>query len=110
MHYRFQLVISCFCPFQEVMPVTVEVQNGSILSLTDVNGQPLDEQFRATFEEAATVEGLFSLAAEALKDADKVTVTYDPNLGIPVSIDIDWIELAIDDEISYHVRGFEALP
>ena len=40
-HYRFELTISCFCPFMDMIPVTVEVKDGKIVSMTDVNGQPL---------------------------------------------------------------------
>ncbi len=109
-HYRFQLTISCFCPFMDVIPVTVEVQNGQIVSLTDVNGQPLADNFRATFEEAATIEGLFAIAAENIANADKVEIVYDAQYGFPTSIIVDRIKLAVDDEISYYVEAFEVLP
>jgi hypothetical protein len=109
-HYRFELTISCFCPFMDVIPVTVEVQNGQIVSLTDVNGQPLSDNFRATFEKAATVEGLFAVAEENLSNADQVEVTYDAQYGFPASIVVDRIKLAVDDEISYYVESFEVLP
>jgi len=109
-HYRFELTISCFCPFMDIMPVTVEVKDGQIVSLTDVNGQPLADNFRATFEEAATVEGLFAIAAENIANADKVDIVYDMQYGFPTSIIVDRIKLAVDDEISYYVEAFEVLP
>ena len=109
-HYRYELTISCFCPFMEVMPVTVEVRDGQIVSLTDVNGQPLTEEFRATFEKAATVEGLFAVAEENLSNADQVEVTYDAQYGFPASIVVDQIKMAVDDEIAYYVGAFKALP
>ncbi len=109
-HYRYQLTISCFCPFMDVIPVTVEVRDGKIVSLTDVTGEPLGDQFRESFEKAATVEGLFTLAQDALKNADKVEVVYDSKFSFPSSIVIDWIEMAIDDERSYYVTEFEVLP
>jgi hypothetical protein len=109
-HYRFDLTISCFCPFMEIVPVTVEVKDGQIVSLTDVNGQPLADSFRATFEEAATVEGLFAIAAENLANADKVEIVYDAQYGFPASIVVDRIRMAADDEISYYAEAFEALP
>jgi len=108
-HYRYQLNISCFCPFKDIMPVTVETQDGEIVSLTDVKGQVLGAEFRSTFEKAATVEGLFTLAQDALQGADKVSITYDSQFGFPSSIVIDWIKLAMDDEISYYVTNFEVL-
>jgi hypothetical protein len=108
-HYRFELTISCFCPFMDVVPVTVEVKDGKIISLTDVNGQPLREDFRATFEKAATVDGLFAIAEENLSNADQVKVTYDAQYGFPVSIVVDRIKLAVDDEIAYYVGAFKVL-
>ena len=109
-HYRFELTIGCFCSFRDVMPVTVEVKDGQIVSLTDVNGQPLTEEFRATFEKAATVDGLFAVAEENLSNADQVEVTYDAQYGFPASIVVDQIKMAVDDEIAYYVGAFKALP
>jgi hypothetical protein len=109
-HYRFELTISCFCPFMDVIPVTVEVKDGKIVSMTDVNGQPLRAEFRETFDEAATVEELFAIAEENLSNADQVEVTYDAQYGVPTSIVADRIRLAVDDEISYYVEFFEVLP
>jgi len=37
-HYRFQLMVGCFCPMSSIMPITVEVRNGQVTSMTDVNG------------------------------------------------------------------------
>lgn len=108
-HYRFELTISCFCPFMDIMPVVVEVKDGQIVSLTDVNGQPLREEFLETFEEAATVEGLFAVAEDSLSNADQVEVTYDTRYGFPTSISVDWIKMAIDDEIAYYVGAFKVL-
>ncbi len=108
-HYRFELTISCFCPFMDVMPVVVEVKDGQIVSLTDANGQPLREEFRGTFGEAATIEGLFAIAEDSLSNADQVEVTYDARYGFPTSIVVDWIKMAVDDEISYYVGAFKVL-
>jgi hypothetical protein len=108
-HYRFELTISCFCPFMDVIPVTVEVKDGKIVSMTDVNGQPLKEEFAQTFEEAATVEGLFAVAEENIANADEVEVTYDAQYGFPASIVVDRIKMAVDDEISYYVGAFKVL-
>lgn len=108
-HYTFELTISCFCPFFEVNPVTVEVKDGKIVSMTDASGQPLKAEFAQTFEEAATVEGLFAIAEENLANADEVEVTYDAQYGFPASIVVDRIKMAVDDEISYHVEAFQVL-
>jgi hypothetical protein len=108
-HYRFNLTIACFCPFREVMPVTVEVKDGQIVSMLDAQGKPLDENFRATFEQAGTIEALFAVAEENLANADKVEITYDGTYGFPASIVVDRIKQAVDDEISYYAENFEVL-
>ncbi len=94
----------------DIVPVAVEVQNGQVISMTDVNGRPLPADFRATFEQAGTVERLFAVAEENLANADQVEVKYDAQYGFPASIVADRIKLAADDEISYYVESFEALP
>lgn len=110
-HYRFNLFIGCFCPYADIMPLTVEVKDGQVVSLTDVNGQPIREEFRANFEEAATVERLFAIVESAASGgADEVKVEYDAAYGFPASISIDYIKEAVDDEIGYQVSNFEVLP
>lgn len=109
-HYRFELTISCFCPFAEIMPIRVEVQDGKIVSLRDVNGKAIEGEFRQYIEEAATVEGLFALAEDTLSNADQAEVTYDAQYGFPASIVVDWVKMAVDDEITYHARAFKILP
>jgi hypothetical protein len=50
------------------------------------------------------------LNTQAVQEADKVTVTYDPTYGYPTEIVIDYIELATDDEMYISVTNFEPLP
>lgn len=112
-HYRMKVNIGCFCPFFDRMPVTVEVQDGQVLSVTDSQGQPVaaDDPIRSFGnEDLMTIEGLFAYAREALQTADKTEVTYDPTHGYPVSLNIDRIELAMDDEMSVLISEFEVLP
>lgn len=112
--YRFQLTIGCFCPYRDIMPLTVEVRGGEIVSITGVDGVTIpatnpDYEFFSRF---ATIDKIFSEleAATGNAEAGDVVVTYDPTLGYPVEASIDYIELAIDDELSVSVSGFEPLP
>jgi hypothetical protein len=112
-HYRMKVNIGCFCPFFDRMPVTVEVRDGQVVSVTDSQGQPVaaDDPIRSFGNEPLmTIEGVFAYAHEAIQTADKTEVTYDPALGYPVSLIIDRIELAIDDEMSVLISEFEVLP
>ena len=112
-HYRFDVNISCFCAFRDQMPLTIEVRDGQVVSLANVNGdQVLDTdpnyQFFAPY---ATLDLLFSELDAALNGkADKVTVTYDETYGFPKDVTIDFVEEATDDELYLTVTNFEPLP
>lgn len=111
-HYRYTLFIGCFCAFMDQMPLTIEVKDGGVVSVTRTDGRPavpadMDYQF---FEPYLTIDRLFlELGAELSGDADEVAVTYDPVYGFPVSIAIDQIKVAMDDELSLQISDFEIL-
>jgi len=112
-HYRFQLNVGCFCLFRSQMPMTVEVKNGEIVSMTDVNGEafPLDDPMSEFVLKYATIDRLFSeLESDSVREADNLTVSYDPTYGFPAEVAIDFIELAADDELYLSVSAFEPLP
>lgn len=111
-HYRFQLGVGCFCPVGDIMPLTVEVQDGEIVSIADVNGNdyPSTEPMSEFILKYATIDRIFSeLGSEPVREADKLTVSYDPTYGFPVEVAIDYIELAADDELYLSVSGFEPI-
>jgi len=111
-HYRFQLHVSCFCLFRSEMPVTVEVQDGEVVSIVDANGEeiPTDDPMSDLITKHSTIDRIFSeLESEPVQEADSLTVSYDPTYGFPVEVAIDYIELAADDELYLSVSGFEPL-
>ncbi len=57
-----------------------------------------------------TVEGLFDLVDEASEDAFTLEVEYHSQHGYPTSVSIDWIENAVDDEISYSITALSLAP
>lgn len=116
-HYRFNLFISCFCIFNENMPLVIEVNNGEVVSMEFQNGKDIDPQFLELFNRYATIDKLFEGLATSFDfpgdeqgPAEKVTVEYDATNGFPTKIDIDFIEQAIDDELYLTISDFEALP
>lgn len=112
-HYQFDLFIGCFCPFRDMMPLTIEVQNGDVVSITKPDGTAVVESDPSYqyFIEVATVERLFGQLDSSLNGgADEVFVTYDATYGFPATISIDQIKEAIDDEIAYQVENFKVLP
>ena len=112
-HYRYQLLISCFCPFGEDMPLTIEVQNGEVVSMTRPDGSLVDSSNPSytTYVSYATIERVFSeLGLVLTGEAEDVAVSYDSTYGFPVEISIDYIKEAIDDEMWIGVSNFEVLP
>jgi hypothetical protein len=112
-HYRFELNVGCFCAFRSQMPATVEVQGGEIVSITGADGNPIliSDPLNEYVLRFATIDRLFSeLESDSFKEADMLTVTYDSTYGFPSEIIIDFIELAIDDELYLSASAFEPLP
>ena len=109
--YRYTLSISCFCAFMDEMPVTVEVQNDQVVSITSVKGTAIDStnQLYPIVEHYATIAGLFEQLKSAQADADEVTVLYDATYGFPTSIAIDQVKDAVDDELYLTVENFEVV-
>jgi hypothetical protein len=111
-HYRYSLNIGCFCAFRNQMPITVEVQNGEIISMTYPDGTLVAETDPnyEIFSKHATIDRIFSeLEAGLAGDAEEVTVTYDSSRGFPSEIYFDYIKAAADDELSLTVADFEVL-
>lgn len=111
-HYRYSLFIGCFCPFMEDMPVTVEVNNGEIVSITSGKGIAIDSAspLKEVVDRYSTIDRVFlALKADLTGDADDVVVEYDTTYGFPSNVAVDNIKQAMDDEISYQVSDFEIL-
>lgn len=107
--YQYKLSISCFCGFSQLMPLTIEVANGEVRSITAVDGAPVtpDDVNYKYFVPFATVEGLFATIESNLGRAEEVTVSYDEMYGFPANIFIDQFKLASDDELGLQVTGFQ---
>jgi cytochrome oxidase Cu insertion factor (SCO1/SenC/PrrC family) len=108
-HYKFEVTIGCNCPWYNLMPLKIEVEDGQVISMTDNNGQPPPANYAETFNRVASIENLFAILDKAIGSASKVTVSYDPDYGYPKSIVIDYSKMVYDDEIGYYVKSFEAL-
>ena len=94
--YRFTVNVLCFCI--ERGPFAVVVEQGRVVSVTDAEGAPRTPNEFVPL----TVEALFAKVEDAIdRDAHDLEVRYDPRLGYPLEIAIDFVELAIDDEVTY---------
>jgi len=111
-HYRFNLDMLCFCAFRDQMPLTIEVSNGEVVSITRADGTvvPETDPSYEYFAKYATIDRVFSeLNAAANGGADEVKVTYDSTYGFPEQIEIDFVKDAIDDELTLTLSGLEQL-
>lgn len=102
--YALRERVLCFCVFPP-SEMLVTVQQGRIVSLVDAaTGAPADTSFHRYYY---TIEGLFDLAQGAIRDADGLRIAYDATYFFPIEIAIDWVEPAIDDEITVQARALE---
>lgn len=109
-HYRYHLSITCFCIFSQDMPLVIEVQDGEIVSMEYQSGKEIDPANLELFEKYATIDRMFTeLEAGINGEADEVTATYDPALGFPTEVTIDFVKDATDDELYLSILNFEEL-
>jgi len=111
-HYRFQLMVGCFCPMSSIMPITVEVHDGQVTSMTDVNGTLISPKDPSAdfFAQYTTITRIYDeLTSSRFRDADKIAISYDPTYGFPSEISVDFIKLAVDDELYLNVSTFTLL-
>jgi len=103
--YRFRW--ECFCPQEFIRTVDILVVHGRIAAITDATtGDLIDKN---SYTRYRTIEGLFDFVREATDSgADRVTVTYDDQLGYPVTAYVDFQEAAADEEMGFRV--FELSP
>ena len=94
-NYTMRFSRSCFCP--RLGPVTVTVVSGRVVSPAGRDKA-----------QVKTIDQLFTLILSG--EADRITVTYDPEFGYPRTVDADMILGAIDDEVRYRVSDYHPLP
>jgi len=105
--YAYVLQRGCFCTLESIGPVRITVRAGVVESLVYVaSGGPVIQGG----ELWPTVDGLFDVVERAIDgEADKVTAVFDASRGYPLTVDIDYIEQAIDDELTLTVSSFTPL-
>ena len=112
-NYDFTLERQCFCPEDWRGPVNIEVRNGTAVSVTyQSDGTVVTE---GKFDDVDTIDKLFTLLNNAFagkgdfkQKADSVDVTYDEQMGYPVTLYIDVSQLMADEEQGYTVTNLVA--
>ncbi len=100
--YVFEFQRLCFCGGDTIRELRIEVRAGSVSSATFVdNGAPV-----GSLEDVPTIEDLFEEIQGAIdQEAYLLAVDYHDELGHPVTVSIDYIRNAADDEMSFHTAS-----
>ncbi len=105
--YSMDLFRSCECTPEMTGPVVVNVQNGTMQSRFYRTGGTVPPNIAPSFP---GVEGLFDLIADARqRNAHRVEVRFDRELGYPAWLVIDYDRAIADDESTYSVMAFRRL-
>ena len=105
--YQMTVTRWCFCVRDAVGPFEVTVRRGEVT----VRHMLLDDDDGVSDwiePQSLTVPGLFNLIESSFK-ADGLNVVFDRNTGVPLTIEIDSIALAVDDELTIEVTDFRPL-
>ena len=106
--YAFTLRVGCFCPYAG--PLRITVNEDEVVDVRQLDPQDGEGNVDDWIEQQAmTLAELDALVDRAHREADDVTVEYDPTYGFPTDVYIDWIKDAVDDEIGYTVTDYVAL-
>jgi hypothetical protein len=93
--YTYEYRRGCFCGVYGL--VRLQVTNGTLVAVTPIEAYISPQVDPLTV--FPTVEQLFEVVIDAANRADDLQVTYDPALGYPKSISIDYDERYVDDEV-----------
>ena len=97
---------SCFCPSRITQPFQVTESSG-ILRATVSGGPPSDSASDLlALPDTLSIDSLFDLLANAVREADRIEVAYDETFGYPAEIHIDWSIQSVDDEDRYRIEQF----
>ena len=100
--YTYAVERLCFCPAEYRGPVRVTVEDGVAVQRLYVDtGLAPSSEIAPNFP---TVQGLFDLVRAAIEaDAFEVRATYDPTLGVPLDLWIDYDQMVADEELGMQV-------
>ncbi|MDF5712973.1 MAG: DUF6174 domain-containing protein [Rhizonema sp. NSF051] len=107
-NYRYTFSNSCFCTSEARGPVIIEVRNGSTTSITNAaTNQPVNPEL---FQKYSTIPKLFNLIQNAQsRKASSLTVKYEPTLGYPTQINIDYNSQIADEEVYLTIENLQEI-
>ncbi len=114
-NYTITIDRLCYCP-QGFYPANVVVEKDTVKhALNPDTNEPIpidsltNSNITVYSELYPTVNELFEIIKDALqRDAEKLDVTYNDEIGYPEKIDIDYSRGVADDEITYIISDYAA--
>jgi hypothetical protein len=107
--YDFTFHRICFCPIEYIGPYEASALNSEVIAATldGIDVFDLDTiNIEAYGDLVLTVEEVFAEVDRAIDEAASYTIEYDPDLGFPSNVFIDWSERIADEESSYEITEF----
>ncbi|CAN5848660.1 hypothetical protein BH20GEM1_BH20GEM1_06710 [soil metagenome] len=101
--YQLTLSRSCFCSPEGAGLVVLDVLEGQPVQWRYfLSGDPVASEWRGVF---LSVDELFDFLEDAVdRSADAIDVTFDPELGLPTSVRVDYRAGLADEESGYEVE------
>jgi len=98
----YSFVVEGYCGWQAGGRFRVDVKDGRAVSVVGPADRP-----SASLASALTLAEILARAATAeAQGGGEVKIRIDPDDGHPVSVEIDWLSNAIDDEECYEISDY----
>uniref|UniRef100_UPI0030DA0D0D DUF6174 domain-containing protein n=1 Tax=Crocosphaera watsonii TaxID=263511 RepID=UPI0030DA0D0D len=105
-NYQYIYQQQCFCPPPSNNALKVSVKNDKLSQVVNLN----NNQVITDLTSPKTIEELFNIIEDAIKrNADEMQISYDPTLGYPTRVAIDYEKILVDEEITYTVTNLSKL-
>jgi hypothetical protein len=101
--YQLTFSRTCFCAPEGAGLVVLTVLAGEPVEwLYYLSGDPIEPEWQAVFP---TIDGLFDFLDDAIdRGAERIEVAFDPDIGLPTTVRVDYRLAAADEEIGYEVE------
>ncbi|MCP5346305.1 MAG: DUF6174 domain-containing protein [Gammaproteobacteria bacterium] len=106
-NYSFVVEEFCFCDNQ--FPYTVVESRGNIFVYPLPDMEEVYYQVFSMPEDPISIDDVFNMAFEGMRNKDNVTVEYDTRYGFPILIEIDPQSGTFDDDYSVVISDFKIL-
>jgi hypothetical protein len=103
--YSYTIERTCFCV--PLGPLAVTVEDGRVTSIVTADGKHLKPSDPRLNAYPISIDQLFDYATEAETQSARSEIGYDPTLGYPARLDIDWTSSTPDDDVQIRVSNFQ---